>query len=84
MTDKEILERMGRDIMALTKERDKYKADADRLAKVTRDLIGDAVRAYNNFSPDSIFDIDEGDRIAVRIQKARAELAAHEDLGGRA
>ena len=36
MTDKEILERMGRDIMALTKERDKYKADADRLAEALK------------------------------------------------
>ena len=33
MSDEEILERMGRDIMELTKERDKYKADADRLAE---------------------------------------------------
>jgi hypothetical protein len=39
MTDTEILEQMGRDITELTEERDKYKADADRLAEVLMLLL---------------------------------------------
>ena len=69
MTDKEILERMGRDIMALTKERDKYKADADKLADVCR-ILKDRLAVYEAGSEEIIV--------------ARAALKAHEDLDGRA
>jgi hypothetical protein len=87
MTDTAILEQMGRDIIELTEERDKYKADADRLAEVMKDFAEYGTR--HDLNPTTRFGMKEQDRLMWAIDCfrsmdnyvkdiARAALAAHE------
>ena len=84
MSDEEILERMGRDIMELTKEHDKYKVDADRLASALYGIVGiepgEDTEAFCNVI-ELAAPSEHEKTIALN---AIAALAAHEDFGGRA
>jgi hypothetical protein len=71
MTEEQILEEMGRNIMELTEERDQYKADADRLAEAIE-------RLHNYFA-------EPGEDDWLRfcrdiLEPARAALTAHEGV----
>jgi NTP pyrophosphatase (non-canonical NTP hydrolase) len=59
-------------------ERDRYKADADRLAEALGDLIGLTVSAMKAANKDcGEFDIDQ------ELSQARTALAAHEEARGK-
>jgi hypothetical protein len=79
MTEEQILEEMGRNIMELTEERDQYKADADRLAEALADFISlyDDDIGMDAFPAATQVEIKSTTLGHCRI--ARAALAEHEE-----